>query len=240
MIPIADNVPAHRKPFVTWTLIGINVLAFLYELALGPWLEPFLFEWGLVPKAFTDWLADPTNPQLMPVLLTVFTSMFLHGGVAHLVGNMLFLWIFGDNVEDNMGPGRYLGFYLLCGVIAGLAQVAVNPNSLIPGIGASGAISGVLAAYLLLYPRAVVSLAIPLFFFFPIIDVPAVVMIVLWFLTQFTNGLAALTIQTAETGGVAWWAHIGGFVAGLVLVFLFRNPRPHRRRLYDWYEWVDW
>jgi membrane associated rhomboid family serine protease len=240
MIPVADNVPAHRKPFVTWTLIGVNVLAFLYELALGPWLEPFLSEWGLVPRDFTAWLNNPANPSSWQALLSVFTSMFLHGGVAHLVGNMLFLWVFGDNVEDNMGHGRYFGFYLLCGVVAGLAQVAVHPLSSIPGIGASGAISGVLAAYLVMYPRAIVSLVIPLFILFPVIDVPAILMIGLWFLTQFTNGIAALTLNTAETGGVAWWAHIGGFMAGLALVFLFRRPRPHRPRVYDWYEWVDW
>ena len=240
MIPIADNVAAHRTPFVTWALIGANVLMFLYELALGPRLEPFLFDWGLVPRAFTAWVADPLNPGMWPVPLSVFTSMFLHGGFAHLLGNMVFLWIFGDNVEDNMGHGRYLGFYLLCGVLAGLAQVAVDPFSRIPGIGASGAISAVLAAYLVLSPRAVVSLVVPLFLFSPVVDVPAILMIGVWFLTQFTNGIAALTLQTAETGGVAWWAHIGGFVAGLALVFLFRQRRPHRPRVYDWYEWVDW
>jgi membrane associated rhomboid family serine protease len=240
VIPVADNVPAHQKPLVTWALIAVNVLMFLYELALGPWLEPFLFTWGLVPREFTAWLADPLNPQLWRAPVTVFTSMFLHGGFAHLLGNMLFLWIFGDNVEDNMGHGRYLAFYLLCGVLAGLAQVAVDPLSPLPGIGASGAISGVLGAYLVLYPHAVVSLVVPLFLLFPVIDVPAVVMIGVWFLTQFTNGLVALTLQTAQTGGVAWWAHIGGFVAGLALVLVFRRPRPHRRHVYDWYEWVDW
>lgn len=154
--------------------------------------------------------------------VTVLTAMFLHGGWGHLLGNMLFLWIFGDNVEDAMGQVRYLAFYLLCGIIATLAFVALAPASTVPSLVASGAISGVLAAYLIMHPRAMVLVVIPLFLLFPVVQVPAFVMLGIWILTQFIYGVASLG-ATNDGGGVAWWAHVGGFVAGIVLLPLFRR-----------------
>jgi membrane associated rhomboid family serine protease len=151
--------------------------------------------------------------------------MFLHGGWAHVIGNMLFLWVFGDNVEDAMGSARYIVFYLLAGVAASLAQVALMPEATLPTIGASGAVAGVLGAYLVMHPRAVVTVVLPLFVFFPVFQVPAFFMLGLWFLTQFTSGISSFATAAGDTGGVAWWAHIGGFIAGLFLIFLFRRRR---------------
>jgi membrane associated rhomboid family serine protease len=174
-------------------------------------------------------VAEWTNPL---VLLTLFTSAYLHAGWSHLIGNMLYLWIFGNNVEDNMGPGRFFAFYTLCGVIATLAQIAAAPQSTLPGIGASGAVAGVLGAYLLLYPQARIEVLVPLFILFTTFTVPAVFVLVGWFLIQFFNGLASLNV-IAQTGGVAWWAHIGGFVAGMILLPLFREKRPPLPDIYD-------
>ncbi len=227
MFPIGDENRAQRlTPVVNYTLIAINVLVFVYQLTLpdtrfDPALQEFIFRWGAIP-------IEISNGQDLFALLS---SMFLHGGWLHIIGNMLFLWVFGDNVEDTMGHARYLLFYLLCGLAAGLAQVLIDANSTIPLVGASGAISGVLGAYIVLFPRGNIRTLI-LFSFIPIIFLwPAWVWIGVWIVLQFYNGLVSLGPQTAETGGgVAYFAHIGGFVAGAVLVLLFRDTDALQRQ----------
>ena len=225
MIPVADNVPARQFPLGNWLLLASIVLVFLLELAQGQALEAFLQRWALIPAALTGAVAPA--PDAAPPLITLFSAMFLHAGFAHLIGNALFLYIFGDNVEDAMGTARYLVFYLVCGLVASFAQIALDPAGTIPNVGASGAISGVLGAYIVMYPRATVTVVLPLLVLFPVMHVPALVMLGLWFFTQFTNGLAALAV-TEATGGVAWWAHIGGFIAGVLLVSIFRRRRRVR------------
>jgi membrane associated rhomboid family serine protease len=234
MIPIKDDVPSRTFPFVTVTLIVVNALVFLYEFSLGPHLESFIRHWGATPVFFAQMLggAEVVNNHgeivtpLAPPLLTLFTSMFLHGGWLHLIGNMWYLWIFGDNVEDAMGHFRYIVFYLLAGVVSGLTQVVTSPHSTIPALGASGAIAGVLGAYLILYPKASVLTIIPLGWYIQTVRLPALLVLGLWFVIQLFYGLASLP-GAGQTGGVAFFAHIGGFVAGLVLVKLFqkRNRR---------------
>jgi membrane associated rhomboid family serine protease len=208
LFPIGDDNSSRRTvPVVTYTLIALNVIFFFVEMSGG---EPFIKQWSVVPKRLV------TNPG--GDFLTVFTAMFMHGGWMHLIGNMLYLWIFGDNVEDRFGKVKFLLFYLLCGIGATLAQVAVNPNSLIPNLGASGAISGVLAAYLIMFPKGKVKVLMGR----GIVAMPAIFVIGLWIVLQFVNGLGAIT-ESAETGGVAYMAHIGGFVVGLVLAFFLRG-----------------
>jgi membrane associated rhomboid family serine protease len=229
MIPLRDDVPSRSVPIVTITLIALNVIAFLYQLSLelgGPGLasrgalgaaEAFVFEFGAMPCRITG-----SCPYDFPhPIVTIFTSMFLHGGLFHVGGNMLYLWIFGDNVEDTMGHGRFLVFYGVCGVAAALAQTMMNPASRVPMIGASGAVSGVLAAYLLLFPRATILTLITFGFFIRFVHVPALIVLGFWIVVQFANGLFSLGVS--EGGGVAWFAHIGGFVAGLVLVLVLRT-----------------
>lgn len=221
MIPLKDTVRAREFPFVTAGLIATNLVIFLIELRLPPGpLDGFLWLLGVVPARF---LASPTPSEW----LTLITSQFLHGGWFHLVSNMLALYIFGDNVEDRLGHGRFLGFYLVCGIVASLVHVWANPWSLVPAVGASGAISGVLAAYLVLFPTARVFTVVPLFFLPWLVDVPAVVWIAIWFASQLLNGLLSIAVGAEALGGVAWWAHIGGFVAGLILVWPLRRPAPH-------------
>jgi len=210
MFPIGDDDSAERSvPIVTYALIVLNVLFFFVELSGG---EPFIERWSVVPRRLTQ------NPGAD--FITVFTSMFMHGGWLHLGGNMLYLWIFGDNVEDRFGHAKFALFYLLCGIAATVAQVAVSAGSNVPNLGASGAIAGVLAAYLILFPRGQVKVLMGR----GVVPVPALVVIGLWIVLQFINGVGSIT-QSAETGGVAYMAHIGGFVAGLVLTFLFRGSR---------------
>jgi membrane associated rhomboid family serine protease len=216
MFPLRDDVPSRRFPLVTVVIIAVNVVIFLFEVVLGPAASTLTEFFGVIPARLIGGWQNPL------VLSTPFTSMYLHGGWAHLIGNMWYLWIFGDNVEDRMGRGRFFIFYTLCGVIAGLIQVAVAPRSTIPMIGASGAIAGVLGSYLLLYPRARVSTLIPVFYFIRIVWLPAVIVLGGWFLVQLLNGLATLNVQMM-TGGVAFWAHIGGFVAGMGLMPVFRR-----------------
>lgn len=222
MFPIADQNHEQRlTPVVTYVFIALNVLVFLYELTLSPRaLNRFFLTWGTVP-------AEISRGE---DLFALVTSVFVHGGWLHIGGNMLFLWVFGDNIEDIMGHARYAIFYLACGVLASLAQVAVNADTGMPLVGASGAISGVLGAYLVLFPhgkvRTVILLGwIPLVFLFP-----AWLQIGYWIVLQFINGFVSLGVQSAETGGgVAYFAHIGGFVAGLALVWVFRNPEAQAR-----------
>jgi membrane associated rhomboid family serine protease len=227
VIPLRDVNPAGRRPYVTIGLILVNAVLFVYELTLGPQgLESFLFDSAFVPaKVFGD-----GDAGLGFATTSILLSMFLHGGWAHFLGNMLFLWVFGDNIEDELGHLRYVAFYLAAGYAAALAHALSNPESGLPAIGASGAIAGVLGAYLLLHPRAPIVTLVFLGFLITTVRVPAIVYLPIWFLIQFVSGVASLGAATAvESGGVAWFAHIGGFVAGPILVLLLR-PRGGRRR----------
>ncbi|MCL4458810.1 MAG: rhomboid family intramembrane serine protease [Chloroflexi bacterium] len=229
MIPISDYVGVRRRfPLVTITIILINIAVFLYEISLSPpHLEGLIRALGLVPYEITGGIdIPPASPS--PIYLTALTAMFLHGGWLHLLGNMLYLWVFGDNVEDSMGHLGFLIFYLLCGLIAAAAYVWVEANSRTPSIGASGAIAGVLAAYLLRFPRARVRVLLFLGFFVTITTVPAIFLIGLWALLQFFSGIGSLGIPAQQTGGIAYWAHIGGFAAGLVVSVFFPRQRLQR------------
>ena len=223
MIPLRDNVPSRTYPLVNITFILINVAVFLYQLMLGPELNLFVRDYAVVPfRYFHDVYVGPRG-GIAPVsgvdlVIPLFTSMFMHGGWLHLIGNMLYLWIFGDNVEDRLGHFRYVVFYLLCGLTASLAHIWFNPNSRVPSLGASGAIAGVLSAYMLLYPRARVLVLLPLWFYFTTFEAPALLFLGFWFVQQFLYGLFSLSVASAQTGGVAWWAHIGGFVSGAILL----------------------
>ncbi len=228
MLPLQDTVPARSFSIVNWALIVANVALFLIELSLGRDAEVLIAALGVVPARL---LANPGPDQFA----TLLSSMFLHGGWAHLFSNMLALYIFGDNVEDRMGHGGYLVFYLLCGVIAGLTHVLFNPTSPVPTIGASGAISGVLGAYLLLFPTARVITLVPLFFLPWFVEIPAVIYLGFWFVSQLFNGVLAIVTGVQAYGGVAWWAHAGGFLAGMLLVGLFARRRPARRVYVDEY-----
>jgi membrane associated rhomboid family serine protease len=216
MIPLYDTLRPRRFPLVNWVLIILNILVFIYEARLAPSaLRDFIETWGLVPSRV---LRSPGNEWI-----TIFTSMFLHGGWFHVVSNMWVLFIFGDNIEDRLGGIRYLVFYLLCGVAAAFLQVYVLQRSSEPMIGASGAIAGVLGAYLILYPRARVASLVPIFFIFTIVEIPAIVFLLFWFVSQLYSGWLAL--QGGGSSGIAWWAHIGGFLFGLVSVRVFALRR---------------
>ena len=216
MFPLYDTLRPRRFPLVNWTLILLNGLVFYYEVTMGEErLRSFIFEWGLIPAQLTSNYAE--------AWVTVFTSMFLHGGWVHILGNMWTLVIFGDNIEDRMGHGRYLIFYLLSGVAAALLQTYLAPSNQTPMIGASGAIAGVLGAYIVLFPRAQVASLVPILFLFTLVELPAIVYLGFWFVLQLFSGWVAL--QGTVTNGVAWWAHIGGFVFGLIAVHLFARRR---------------
>lgn len=225
MIPIRDTIRSRTAPVVTVALIVVNVMVFLHEIALGPYIERFVYAYGLIPRRFVYWPGAPLDPMRF---LPLFTSMFWHGGWLHLIGNMVFLWVFGNNIEDVMGHGKFLIFYLLCGVVAAATQTFVSPHSLVPMVGASGAISGVLGAYILLYPNVRVHTLILLPFFITTVALPAWVMLGYWILIQVLSGLGSLS--EIEKGGVAFFAHVGGFIAGLVLVKLFASEDVLRRR----------
>lgn len=226
MIPIKDENPTETVPFVTVAIITTNILAFAYELSLGQeGVTRLVMEMGVVPREMT---AGGLNLSHSP---TFMTSMFLHGGLLHLLGNMLYLWIFGNNIEDALGHVRFVLFYLLCGVAATALHVALNSGSAKPVIGASGAISGVLGAYLILYPKARVWTIIFYFFLIRLIRVPAVVVLVIWILYQVLSAAVLSAYSTADAGGVAVFAHIGGFVAGIVLLPLFLLGRKRRGRI---------
>lgn len=224
MIPIRDLNPTRRWPVVTLTLIAINVLVFLYQAVC--WtsgdVEQMVYTMGLVPYAVTHAFSSV-------VAITFFTAMFMHAGVLHIAGNMLYLWIFGNNIEDRLGHGRFAVFYLVCGLVASLAQIAAAPDSRVPTIGASGAIAGVLGAYALAYPRARVQTLLVLGYIIRLVELPAIWVLGGWFVLQLFSGVASFGV--AEAGGVAWFAHIGGFVAGLALVKPFSLGQP--RAEYD-------
>ena len=210
MIPLRDVIPSRTTPYITVTIIILNVLAWLFELALPADVRTvFLQVYGVVPADFH--------------VTTLITSMFLHGGWMHVLGNMWYLWIFGDNVEDRFGHGRFIVFYLLCGIIAALGQIAIDPGSTLPTIGASGAIAGVMGAYFVLYPRSRVLTLIPLIIFWEIIELPAIVLLGFWFVIQlFSAGTIAITASTGG-GGVAFAAHVAGFVVGMIGGLVFRK-----------------
>jgi len=222
MIPLRDNIPTLRFAYVTYALIAVNFLVFFYELSLGDRLDAFINDWGYVPGEVTGaFSAGEFRPG---VVLTLLTATFLHGGWFHILGNMLYLHIFGNNVEDSMGPLRFLIFYLLVGMLANFGQIIVSPDSPVPGIGASGAIAGVLGAYLLLFPRAGVLVFIPFFFFFlPLVTMPAVIVLVVWFVLQLWQGSLSVVSGQAGAGGVAFMVHVAGFVLGMGLIMLFRK-----------------
>jgi len=222
MIPLKDTVPSNTIPVVNYLLIGLNAAVFLFELSLGRHLDAFILHYGLVPARFTDLLQS--EGLHLAAFVPVFVSMFLHGGWLHLLGNMLFLYIFGDNVEDRFGHFRYLVFYLVAGVAAAATQVYFNPASEVPMVGASGAIAGVLGAYVFLFPTARVVTLIPIFFFFQVVELPAYLFLGIWFVLQIVSGLLSLGIG-GDAGGVAWWAHVGGFAAGAVLFPFLRKAR---------------
>lgn len=230
MIPLRDNIRPQRRAVINPALILINVLVFFYQLTLHQGaLMDFIFRYGVVPARLQEaggFLFSLVTGQ-WTVASTVVTAMFLHGGWMHLIGNMLYLWVFGDNVEDRLGRLQYLLFYLLTGVVANLAQVLADPQSPVPLIGASGAVAGVLGAYFLTYPRARVLTLMPLGIFITMVQVPAVVFLFLWFVLQLLNGVASIGIPQIA-GQVAWWAHIGGFITGMVLIRWFprRNWYP--------------
>ena len=221
MIPLHDDNPTHIVPYVTWTIIGLCVSAFLWQISLDDTAATkVIYGLGVVPAVVLGDKVLPPEILALPGVLTMITSMFLHGGWMHLIGNMLFLWVFGNNIEDAMGHIKFIIFYGLCGLAAAVGQIASDPASTVPMIGASGAISGVLGAYLLLYPKARVLMLIWLGFFVTTFRIPAVIVLGGWIGLQFYSAAAS----DGGAGGVAWWAHIGGFAAGLALIPFFRHP----------------
>lgn len=239
MIPIGDSNRLRRTPIVNWLLIVANVLVFFYELTLPPrGLDRFFLTWGVIPQNVLAALAQPLAPGSLHVFETLLTSQFIHGGWLHLLGNMLFLYIFGDNIEDVLGRLGYLVFYLICGVVAVLAQVLILAPFMgryaVPTFGASGAIAGVLGAYLVLYPLNRVSVLFPVLLILIPFDLPAFVIIGWWFVQQFFYGLMTLTPAAASSGGVAFWAHVGGFLIGMILIVPFIE---RARRQARWLRW---
>ena len=234
VIPIRDLNRTRRTPVVTWTLIAVNVLIFVMSLSLGNTeAEALVMRFGVIPDVMVNgsWASPRAAGGALGSWVTPITSMFLHGGLLHLGSNMLFLHVFGDNVEDALGRGRFVLFYVLCGLGAVAGQILVDPTSMVPMIGASGAISGVLAGYVTLFPHARVVTLIPIFIFIHFMEVPAGIFIVLWFVLQLVQGYLSLGMIADGAGGVAWFAHIGGFLAGLVCIRLFyKKPRARRRR----------
>jgi len=219
MIPLRSSERVYSQTVVTGSLIAINTVIFLYQNTLSYYrLDQFVRSWGIVP--------DDLH------LVTLFTSMFLHGGWMHLIGNMLFLWVFGRNLEDLVGGARFLVFYLVCGVVSGVVQVLANPSFPQPTIGASGAIAGVMGAYLIKFPRSQIDTLVLLFVFFTRLAVPAPFYLLFWFAMQFLNGFESIGDRNYTGGGVAYFAHVGGFIAGILLIRLF----PSRQRWRHWYE----
>jgi membrane associated rhomboid family serine protease len=235
MIPIRDDTPRFSTPFVTYFIIALNTLAFLFELSVSEQgrgaLNGLIYHFGVVPSRFDHVLAAWPASSLTGLFLPVLTSMFLHASWLHLIGNMWFLWIFGDNIEDYLGHFSYLLFYLVCGFAAAITHILLNAGSRMPSVGASGAIAGVMGAYFVLYPKARVMMWFPPIFFF---HLPAWLVLGYWFFMQFLSGAATSIAETSQTnGGIAFWAHVGGFVAGVVLIKVL-PARPRRYRYAAW------
>ena len=238
MIPIRDDTPRFSTPYVTYFIIALNAVVFLFELSVGSQghreLDSLVYQFGVVPRHFQLALAGSPRYDLAGQSLTILTSMFLHGGWLHIIGNMWFLWIFGDNIEDRLGHFLYLVFYLVGGIAASVAHILLNANSNVPTVGASGAIAGVMGAYLVLYPKARVLTLVPLIVFFTFWWLPAWIFLGYWFLLQFLSGTATSIAQTSsQAGGVAFWAHVGGFIAGVVLIKIL----PERIGRYRYASW---
>lgn len=237
MFPLKDDNPTTITPVVTWALIAFNVIIFLYQVSLGPRSSQlFAYQYGAIPAVVMGEKSLPATLAVIPPFLSIFTSMFLHGGWMHLIGNMWYLWIFGNNIEEAMGGFRYLIFYLTCGLLASMSHILSNMGSTLPSIGASGAIAGVLGAYIMLYPRARVLTFVMLLFFIRLLYIPAGFILGIWFVFQLASGSMA---GNQSTGGVAFWAHIGGFIAGVLLVGIFKKREIHffnpARRSEEWY-----
>lgn len=224
MIPIRDQIPTRIVPVINYLLIAANVMVFIFQWLAGPYEQSLVYQFALIPYSFVSNLS-------LGDITDIFTSMFMHAGLAHIGGNMLYLWIFGDNVEDSLGHGRYLLFYLVGGVVASFTHILTNPGSQIPTVGASGAIAAVLGAYLVLYPQSKVLTIIPLGFFIRMTLIPASIVLGLWFVLQFFSGV--LSLGGPDVGGVAFWAHIGGFVSGVVMAKLFAKRR-HQEYAVHW------
>ena len=216
MIPIRDQIPTRITPVVNYLLIAVNILVFIFMLLAGPSQEALVYTFAMIPSNFLNGVGAGD-------VFDIFTSMFMHGGFAHIAGNMLYLWIFGDNVEDRLGHTKYLMFYLVGGVAASLAHLFTNPNSQIPTVGASGAIAAVLGAYLVLYPKSRIATFIPIGYFLRLTMLPAAVVLGFWFVMQLFSGV--LSFGAADVGGVAFWAHVGGFAAGVVMALLIPPAR---------------
>lgn len=217
MIPLRDTQPSHHFPVVTVGLIAVNVLAFLYQISLDEFsLNHFVAEYGLVPRRLQ--------------LTDFVTNIFLHGGWWHLIGNMWFLWIYGDNIEDILGRGKFLLFYVLCGVAAGLVHVLFNLDSRVPTIGASGAIAGIMGAYLVKFPHSRILTLVPVIIFITTMEIPAWLILLYWFVLQFFSGVGTIGQSHLNQGGVAWFAHVGGFLAGIALIYLLRPQAKYRGR----------
>jgi membrane associated rhomboid family serine protease len=231
MLPLKDENPTRTIPVVNILLIIVNVMVFLWEVSLGPNLERALSVVAFIPARFF------IAPLALPNVISIFVSMFLHGGFVHLGGNMLYLWIFGDNIEDRLGHGKYLFFYLACGFVATFAHAIMNPSSVVPSIGASGAIAGVLGAYLVIFPHARVLTLIPILVFITLREIPAVLVLGLWFVLQLFVGVGSIGMADAAQGGVAYFAHIGGFAFGMLLIVLMGGRRPRSRPPVARYDW---
>jgi len=232
MIPLRDDQPTFSTPFVNYFLIVVNVVVFLWELSVSHRaLNSFMLQFGVVPRHTLAVLTGHSYDGLATAVVPLFASMFLHASFLHVAGNMLFLWIFGDNIEDYLGHFNYLVFYLVSGLAAGVTHILLNQTSRIPSIGASGAIAGVMGAYFILYPRSRVLIWFPPIFLF---HVPAWLMLGYWFVMNFLSGTTTAIAETSQSsGGVAFWAHVGGFVAGVVMINVF-SERPHRYRYGTW------
>jgi membrane associated rhomboid family serine protease len=224
MIPIRDEIRTRRTPVVNYLLIAANVVVFLFMWLAASSQETWVYQFAMIPVNYRDGVGAGD-------VADIFTSMFMHAGLAHIGGNMLYLWIFGDNVEDRLGPAGYLVFYLVGGVVASLTHLLTNPGSEVPTVGASGAIAAVLGAYLVLFPQSRVVTIIPLGYFMRLATVPAIVVLGLWFVLQIFSGV--LSLGGPDVGGVAFWAHVGGFVAGVVMAKLLPNRRP-AESAYNW------
>ena len=218
MFPIHDDTPTRITPYVTYAVLIVCVLVFLWQISLGESAQYAVYAFGVIPSVLFETRSLPAGLDILPPWLTIFSSMFLHGGWMHLIGNMVYLWVFSNNVEDVMGHTRFIVFYLLCGLLAALTQAVLNPDSEIPMIGASGAISGVLGAYLLLYPRARILVVIPFGILIYTPWIAAYWVLGFWFVLQLLNSW----LSASDAGGVAYGAHLGGFIAGMLLIPLFK------------------